>query len=78
MVGKYAFEFGGSSVNLPAHGSNNDNLKCTTAVNGLASVEDASCVRESMNDLTGAASYLITLNRYPTQVGVICHCHRMT
>jgi hypothetical protein len=67
MMGKYAFSFAGSDVFLPANANDNDDLKCTTALKGLASVSGVSCRRESFNPDTGTGTYLISLLSYPAK-----------
>lgn len=65
MMGKYSFHFAGSEVYLPANANDNDEVKCNSALKGLASVSSATCKRESFNANTGTGMYLITLQGFP-------------
>jgi hypothetical protein len=65
-LGKYEFEFAGASVYFGANSNMFDSAECTAALRGLSSVAVASCTRETSNALTGAGSYIITLQSYPS------------
>ena len=64
MYGSMGFSFGRSTVKLNPDANTFSSNECTSALKGLTSVSDVSCVRESTTE-TGGGSYLITLNNYP-------------
>ncbi len=65
MFGKIQFGFGGDIVSLNANANQVASEQCTGTLSALKSVAEVTCVRESVNEISGTGSYLISLRKFP-------------
>jgi len=53
MMGRLEFTFAGSSVYLDADSNQLDDAACKKSLQGLKSVGEVSCTRQTINEATG-------------------------